>query len=417
VDACDILYGSSVDFNADGVPDECFRGVALKPVGATMPHRIHQNEITMLMGGGQVTLEVQVAGWDSDLNGSPLLGSYAAEINSASFSDVLSIGGLPCAGSTDCYLSAACLPSGVCAATAAAYIDPFHPNNVFAGLQPFTLVTFADPDVDYSAFLTGTWTGVVDPGHAAYAATLILDVPPGATGTYTVGFTADTTMASEFNQAIQGANDRVPAVIRIIEDCNANGVPDDIDIANGTSDINGNGAPDECEFGVPDVEPLGSRYVRVTPKGDTGPVALRVTSEQFPCLERYVTLLGGGIGRLSDTPQFLTPSQWGAVSIVDAEVISGATYSVEVEFPGGALSLAASGSTVGWGDVGPPFGSVDFQDVSDIVDRYKAVSTAPPVEQTDFYPAVPDGLIDFQDIAATVDAFKGYGYPFGVPCP
>jgi hypothetical protein len=417
-DACDILNGSSVDLNADGVPDECYRGVALKPVGATVPHRIHRNEITILMGGGRVTLELQIAGWDPNLDGLAKLGMYMAEIDSASFAGVLSIGGLPCATNDDCYLSAACLPRGVCTATTAAYIESFHPNFVFSGNQPITLVSFADPDVDYSAFLAGSGTGVVDPGQAAYGGTLILDVPPSATGTYTIGFTADTALLNEFDQAIPGVDDRVPAVIRINEDCNGNGVRDDIDIANGTlTDADGDGAPDECEFGVPGVEPMGSRYIRVTPQGGGGPVALRVTSEQFPCLERYVRLQGAGIGRLSDTPQFLTPAQWGTVSIADAEVISGATYSLMAELAGGGLGLAASGSTMGWGDVGPPWGNVDFRDVSGTVDRFKAVSTAPPVARTDFYPAVPDGVIDFRDISATVDAFKGYGYPFGVPCP
>ncbi len=41
-----------------------------------------------------------------------------------------------------------------------------------------------------------------------------------------------------------------PAVIAVAQapDCNGNGVPDDIDIAKGTSDDeNGNGIPDECE--------------------------------------------------------------------------------------------------------------------------------------------------------------------------
>jgi hypothetical protein len=40
----------------------------------------------------------------------------------------------------------------------------------------------------------------------------------------------------------------VPTQSATLNDCNSNGIPDDCDIATGTStDLNGNGVPDECE--------------------------------------------------------------------------------------------------------------------------------------------------------------------------
>jgi len=417
-DACDILSGSSLDVDVDGAPDECFHGIGLVPVGATTGHRIRHNQITMLMGGGQVTLELRIAGWDPNLSGSPRLGLYGAEIDSTGFGDLLSIGGLPCVSNDDCYLSATCLPHGLCAETAAVFINPWHPNFVFAGRQAFADTSLSDPDVDYAGFVVGVQPGAEDPGYAGYAGTLILDVPPSATGTFTIGFTPDTALQDDFDQVIPGMDDRVPAVIQINDDCNANGVRDDIDIANGTfTDADADGAPDECELGLPEIEPGGSRYLTVTPQAGTGPVALRVTSSLFPCLVRYAAPIGGGLARLSDAPQFLTPAQWGTVSIMDADIIPGTTYQIEAEFPTGDVSLAASGSTPGWGDVGPPWGNVDFLDISGTVDRFRAVPGAPPTARTDFYPHVPDGVIDFMDITVTVDAFRGLLYPFGMPCP
>lgn len=98
-----------------------------------------------------------------------------------------------------------------------------------------------------------------DKGIVYYVGTLALWVPPGAAGTYTIGFIEVETFA--FDDTTDPAPIEIPvttlaAVINIIgEDCNGNDVHDETDIADGTSfDVNGNDVPDECET---DCQPNG----------------------------------------------------------------------------------------------------------------------------------------------------------------
>jgi len=417
-DACDISSGYSLDNNLDGRPDECIRGFSLVPVGATTAHDIFfHNEILIPMGGARVTLEARLSGWDPDLNGSPKVGFYEAVVDNAGFNGVLSLAAVECSTGGDCYLNSGCSPSGVCGPTSSAYVNTGHANFVFFGLQPFAHTTFSGGDIDFGGFLTGQGNGRADPGHDVYLGTLMVDVPPDATGSYTIEFSTAAAL-NEFDVQITGLTEEIPAVIHIIEDCNSNGVRDDLDIANQMSaDDNANGVPDECEADVPVIIPTGSRYLEIFPRDGDVPVALKVTSPQFPCFAKYVESIGGGKGRLTDAPTYQTPEEWGSITLLDAHVIPGATYRIQVEYAGGFLSQAASASTTDWGDSAPPWGMVDFLDISGTVDRFKSLPTAPPVGLTDFHPATPDGVIDFLDISANVDAFRGYVYPFGSPCP
>ena len=67
----------------------------------------------------------------------------------------------------------------------------------------------------------------------------------------------------------------------------------------------------------------------------------------------------------------------------------------------------------------PPDGTVDFVDITAMVDKFQSVPDALSKTRADLVDAVPDSVVDFSDISAVVDGFKGLGYPFDVPdgCP
>ncbi|UCE58991.1 MAG: hypothetical protein JSU63_16300 [Phycisphaerales bacterium] len=86
-----------------------------------------------------------------------------------------------------------------------------------------------------------------------YGGTLRLEVPEGAVGTYSIDFIADPewTLLNDCQGIHIEDVTRTPAAITIVPgatDCNHNGFPDSVDLAEGTSpDCNGNDIPDECE--------------------------------------------------------------------------------------------------------------------------------------------------------------------------
>jgi hypothetical protein len=83
------------------------------------------------------------------------------------------------------------------------------------------------------------------------------------------------------------------------------------------------------------------------------------------------------------------------------------------------IKLSKWGDTVGDGNQQPPNGTVDFNDISSVVDKFKNATGAPSKPRVDVAPEVPDRIIDFDDIPSVVDAFKGLPYPYDGPegCP
>ncbi len=167
----------------------------------------------------------------------------------------------------------------------------------------------------------------------------------------------------------------------------------------------------------------GSRYVLVTPPPIDAPVALRLSSPIEPCWERFADfdtdpgLAALGIARLSETPVYRLPSEWGDLRIADREVIPSRAYPVQLQFDDGGLSPAATAITSIWGDTIAPYGLVDAVDIAGGVGRFKGLRESPPVERCDLYPSVPDQIVDALDITMIVDAFKGFPYPLRVPEP
>ena len=206
-------------------------------------------------------------------------------------------------------------------------------------------------------------------------------------------------------------------------DCNGNGIVDSDDIADGTSgDVNENGIPDECEG--PLVLAEGCRYVAATPGQGPDRLALRVTSPDYPCLDKYVS----AHGRLADSPVLRSGDEWATAHIHGRDVIPGTTYEVLMEFEAERLPESFMVTTPRWGDtVGdftdgrwtPPNNVVDFNDITATVDAFRVLPTAPPWRRCDVDPETPDGVVDFGDIPRIVDAFRSLLYPFDGPheCP
>lgn len=202
--------------------------VSWVPVGADGAHDIVGNEI-ILQGGGQVvTLEVRISGWDPDANGDPELGTYQVTVNAEGydngvgaplvpFDDPTAIAGayqvvkmchafvppyfVPTGGRCDVPLT--------CPAGEFCFDNPYF---VFKGILNQAAVSTATTNYSWGATTnpgqckrdegtctsTNNGTCTVDtdctlyPDEVCvwsyYAGTLILEVPPTASGTYTIEF-------------------------------------------------------------------------------------------------------------------------------------------------------------------------------------------------------------------------------------
>jgi len=398
---------------------------------------------------------------------------------SSGTSGTLTVANVPCATDADCRHGLRCgVPDpGVCETqgtnSSAAYIDVFRDDFVFAGSSTSADAAVDDVHATYGGLTHDPVFSVEDDGGRAYAGTLVLDVPEDARGTFRIALSMDTAHVKMRDQT--GADLVLqtfgPALITIVEDCNGNGVLDTDDIAGGTSvdcdqngfpdecdlaydagadcndnfvpdvcesaedcnengtvdfcdllagtsaDENGNGIPDECEAITPISEASGARYLLITPAGMPDVrVALRVSSPDFPCLTKYVSDTGGATG-LSDNPTYLTAGEWGTVTVGDDAIVPSAVYEVVADRDDGVASAPAVMSTPSFGDLVPPFGTVDFRDIAGSVQAFLAAPCAPTTEQADLAPAVPDGIVDFRDIMLVVAAYVGDPYPYAAPCP
>lgn len=208
-------------------------------------------------------------------------------------------------------------------------------------------------------------------------------------------------------------------------DCNANLVPDECDIASGESlDDDGNGVPDECERVPVTLGQEGCRRLSVTLGVDPAlPVALLVTSPDYPCLSEYVQ----EDGRLGDSPRYRRADEWDSPTYVRGpDIVPDTTYQIQAEPTVGELSEPGTATTALWGDTAgdfvegawtPPDGNVDFNDITATVDAFRQLPDAPPWRRCDVVPRTPDGVIDFDDIAGVVDGFRGLPYPHEGPAP
>lgn len=207
--------------------------------------------------------------------------------------------------------------------------------------------------------------------------------------------------------------------------CNGNGacLPRHAPNGSGCDDGDVCTSPDTCQTGVctgspiptaPLVQAISSRHVRVTPQpgaDDSAPVALHVTSPDWPCLDQWIASNGTLVPFASR--EFKTATEWGTILVQDPDIVPSTTYDVTAEC-GSYTSAAGSDDTYRWGDINND-GIVDFQDISLVVDAFKNVFVL-PLQAYDLFGCTPSGRIDFSDISWVVDAFKGLPYPCTLPC-
>ncbi len=167
----------------------------------------------------------------------------------------------------------------------------------------------------------------------------------------------------------------------------------------------------------------GARYLGVQPANGPDPLAIRVTSPDWPCLTAYADFdpdpirAAAGVARLGPAPVYRMASEWGLLHLADTEIAPGVHYEIRAELPGGGLSILSVAATLGWGDIAEVLGSTNVLDIAAVVDRVKTIPTAQSIERCDMHPAVPDHSVNVLDIASVVDAVKDIPYPYGAPCP
>ncbi|MGB0715069.1 MAG: hypothetical protein ACPGXK_04270 [Phycisphaerae bacterium] len=177
-------------------------------------------------------------------------------------------------------------------------------------------------------------------------------------------------------------------------------------------DANGNGIPDTCEVQAPQVLPLGSRYLQVSPAAGEVPVALRVVSADLPCLIKYVdlevnpVLVESGIGRLVDAPVYRTPSEWGELLVRDEAIAPAYRYVVQAETNGGG-AVAASGEVTT-----NILGDVDGNGAANISDVQLAIlafqnNFPGSLAQVDLSPCKPDAIVNLGDALWAAIGFQG----------
>jgi hypothetical protein len=128
-------------------------------------------------------------------------------------------------------------------------------------------------------------------------------------------------------------------------------------------------------------------------------------------------------------PHFMDWSVFDVIHVYGQAVVPSAVYGIQFVQQGCETaevnySELLSIVTSQWGDLvqdcsgelcGPPQGVVNFDDISSVVDKFKALPGAPKKSRADIAPMVPDHIVDFTDIPAAVDAFRGLPYPYDGP--
>jgi len=81
------------------------------------------------------------------------------------------------------------------------------------------------------------------------------------------------------------------------------------------------------------------------------------------------------------------------------------------------MSLPVTVETATWGDIVSPFGTVNFLDISALVDKFKGLPSAPSKLRSLLRGNIPPvgEAVNFLDISLCVDAFKGLPYAHSGP--
>lgn len=198
-DECDIATGASDDVDGDGVPDECRPFFALVPVPppssvGPYPPSVHiiDREIFLPAGGGRVWLEIKAGMWRP-----PLDCEWQATIDSSGY---CSGSGDPLAPATESCDEEGVRPDDACenALGPGSWCDDgfCRPGFQDVGRSDFVIQLgypysgLFGPDYVYGSAVCWQFFCVCasDERGVYYGGTLVLDIPPDAQGTYTIGF-------------------------------------------------------------------------------------------------------------------------------------------------------------------------------------------------------------------------------------
>ena len=200
--------------------------MALVPVGASGSHMIIGNEIILIGGGQEVTLEIRVSDWDPSL-----LRVWQGLINTDGFTSGSAGTAFPlgwnrpfvrCVTDADCPSDRICHITGMCAdpdelPEAGLFTDTSRPDYVFSDVLELSAVDLIGYRAGSTAFNWEESVPYVSPPK--YCATLILAVSDDAAGTFTIELQTDaeghgTFLTDPFLTHI-GPLNRTPALITI----------------------------------------------------------------------------------------------------------------------------------------------------------------------------------------------------------
>jgi hypothetical protein len=431
-------------------------------------------EINLPAGGVRIWCDVQVRNWDPDGNGVPPLWLWQIAVDGNGLLGVnadppnpgadISLPVVPCANNAACVsaFGESWAKCDVGAATCkAGYVDTTGAGRPDSWCRDTGSGPCNVADVDlfppiyrfFSIYAPGA--ARPDGGITYYAGTLVLDVPAGAAGRYTIPLVLDETFmadtGSPSNDIPTSAETGFVVVIRPL-----GVVPD------ATGETNRS-----ISFAVPApavaTGSAGQTAIRVTmldlqnPNPPNAPccpppnfsayesATCNAAGEMNGCA-RWVGKPGTvlevqgapGLGnfkgaRLQCTPYYHDFGSEGLIHVVGGEILPSSRYEVEVlaasckgnEGPCAAVSNPVVMTTRRSGDIAanynPPPTSTqpDAIDVTQLVNKLKNVIGAPSRSIAQIQPNVPELNADINalDIVAVVDAVKGLAYSFGGPCP
>lgn len=197
--------------------------ISVVPVGADGAHTIVGHDIVLDTAGQRVFVDILVNGWDPDGDGIPKLRSWEADIDSsgyanggpgavapalqscvnaascaAAFGGACTLGGNACRTNSDCPFpqfgdtcsGAKCTyPLGVGGFCQPGFIATARADYVFRDVDggEVASVDTHTPDFRFASATQRSDGAVADPSELRYLATVVLDVPASARGTFVIG--------------------------------------------------------------------------------------------------------------------------------------------------------------------------------------------------------------------------------------
>ncbi len=161
----------------------------------------------------------------------------------------------------------------------------------------------------------------------------------------------------------------------------------------------------------PVVSADGCRAVLITPAANPTNQALRVTSPDYACLNKYVQ----ADGSLGGTAVSQSAAAWATVVVTGPDIVPVSNYSVRAEC-GAQTSGLVSATTDEWGNTNG-VDPVDIGDILCVLDGYNANYAICSLPSVDLLPCDPDGVVELADVSAILDAYAGLAFPCAPVCP